>query len=319
MNVLKSITMRQACDEWLTWTRSDVKPSTACRYEEIILRHIDPQLGECRLDELTTARLDEWICFLRTEGRVDRSGPLSAKTVNCILSVVKLVLDYAREHDYDVAPILIHYPRHRATSIRILTPDDQRRLEDTVISDGTVKSLGILLSLYTGLRIGEVCGLRWSDWDPATGLLSVSRTVSRISGGDNRQRTRVIIDTPKTESSCRVIPVPTFLNSIITSHLASPETYILSGKMTPAEPRVFYTYYRRFLRRAGLPDYNYHALRHTFATRCVEHGCDPRTLSEILGHADITTTLRRYVHPTMELKRRELERMANGCRSAHKL
>ena len=169
--------------------------------------------------------------------------------------------------------------------------------------------IGILLSLYTGLRIGEVCALRWEDINFDTQTLNVNKTLMRIQdlSPQAKSRTKIIVGTPKTGNSIRKIPLPEGICPFLWQLRRSPSCYLLTGTTDYMEPRSYYNRYKKILCSLELNQYNYHALRHTFATRCVEHGFDVKSLSEILGHADVSTTMRRYVHPSMKTKREQMQ------------
>ncbi|MDO4541159.1 MAG: site-specific integrase, partial [Syntrophomonadaceae bacterium] len=161
----------------------------------------------------------------------------------------------------------------------------------------------------------EICGLRFEDIDLVSGILTVSRTVIRIKVTDEQAatKTRVILDAPKTQSSRRQIPLPAFLIALAAEQCKAAgrtDAYILTGTQDIAEPRTYYRQYQAILEACGLKPHTFHALRHSFATRCVEQGCDPKTLSELLGHANVKITLERYVHPSMRSKRAVVERLA---------
>ncbi|MBQ9745412.1 MAG: site-specific integrase, partial [Clostridia bacterium] len=173
-------------------------------------------------------------------------------------------------------------------------------------------SLGILFALFTGVRIGELCGLRWEDIDLRSSTPCVRRTVERIADLDplSPAKTKVIISEPKTESSVRTIPLPSFLAEYLRRVQMAGEVYLVSGNTETPEPHCFYVRYKNFLKKHGIGDYTFHALRHTFATQCVEYGFDTKSLAEILGHSSVTTTMAFYVHPTMEQKRAQMELLA---------
>ena len=291
---------------WLSSVEADVKESSYANYNFIAGHYIFPHIGEVRLSELTRETADGYVRMLRTEGRAGGGG-LSPKMVGCILAVIRRVISYAKDHDMPVPDVRFRAPRQKRPGIRVLPVADQKRLEEACEEAGTV-GLGILLSLYGGLRIGEVCGLRWDSVDLEAGLITVSRIISRIRSADRRkgQKTRVLIGTPKTDTSRRHVPVASFLKEKLEKARRDRDCYVLTGSREYMEPRVFYSRYRKLLRDIGLPPYNYHALRHTFATRCVESGVEVKALSEILGHADISITLSRYVHPTLEQKKKQI-------------
>jgi integrase len=226
--------------------------------------------------------------------------------------VLKSVIRYAGESGYSFGNTdNIRFPQREAHAAAPLDAANRTALERMVMDSEDTVSLGILFALFCGLRIGEVCGLRWEDINPLAGTVRVQRTVERVADLDPnaKSRTKLIIGEPKTRSSLREIPLPGFLVEQLARYEKKSGCYLLTNRDTPCEPSVFYGRYKNFMRRLGMGEYNFHALRHTFATRCVEEGFDIKSLSEILGHSNVSTTLGIYVHPTMEQKRAQMERL----------
>ena len=306
---------------WLSSIRQDVKASTLARYHFLLQYHIFPELGMIPLNRLDNVLLEEYVRKKRDTGSRD-GGELAPKTVNCLISVIKQVLRFAEEEGCLDKPLKIRALRQNKPEIRIMTREEQRQLETMAAKDGGPAALGILVALYTGLRIGEVCALQWKDISLEYSVITVSRTISRIQEYRTREygsrvkaaRTRVVLSSPKTDSSRRMIPIADALKEFLMPYRSAPDCYLLTGKTNYIDPRTFYRKYRRFLEECGIGPYNYHALRHTFATRCVESGADIKSLSEILGHADVSVTLGRYVHPSMEQKKQTIEKMFLGMR-----
>lgn len=184
-----------------------------------------------------------------------------------------------------------------------MTKEQQLRLEEYMKAHPSFTGVGINLSMYMGLRIGEVCALQWKDIDLEKRILTVSKTIQRVQCRTGAKRTKLIITEPKSESSKRTIPIPDCLLSVLRENKADGDIYVVSGKRKPVEPRTVQYRFAKTLHNADLPSFHYHSLRHLFATRCVELGFDVKTLSEILGHSSVEVTLNRYIHSDMDHKR----------------
>ena len=206
----------------------------------------------------------------------------------------------ARVHGFRNILADVVLPKVQKKEMNLLTDGQQKNLCRYLLNNPCNTSICVLLSLYTGLRVGEVCGLEWSDIDLEKSILTVRRTVQRIRTGIHG--TKLIVDSPKSRTSQRLIPIPAFLMKILRKFRKNDDCYILSGSAKITEPRTLQHRFRSLLKKAALPSVNYHSLRHMFATNCIRAGFDVKTLSEILGHASVETTLNRYVHSSMERK-----------------
>ena len=306
--------------DWLRLIRSDVKESTYSRYISMIEKHILPELGSMPLSVISSEDIERFTQKKLQCGNLKNSGGLSPKTVTGFLSVIRLALNYGAECGYDCCgSILIRNPRKNMPDIQILTSREQQKLESVLIEENSPVSIGILLSLYLGLRIGEICALRWEDFDLENGLLYVKRSMQRIPNLDAAKdnplsaKTKIIIDDPKTSSSVRNIPIPAGLLPLFCQYKKEANIYVLTGSDSYLEPKGYYRKYKQIMNKCGLGRFNYHALRHTFATRCIENDFDVKSLSEILGHANVSTTLQRYVHPSVSLKRQHMDRLGTAA------
>lgn len=308
----EKITFEQVMREWLSSRKDSVKASTFAHYANLLEKHILPELGTYEFSLLTGEILDQYLKEKLRKGRLDGKGGLSPKTVADIRSVLLLGIEYARKQQYPCnINTKIFYPRCRQKEIQVLGREEQEKLEQVLFKEQDPIALGVLIALYGGLRIGEICALQWGDIHFEKGTIQVSKTLIRVRnlGEEKEKKTRILIEQPKTESSNRTVPLPTFLLKFLGRWKQAKDRYILTGTKYYLEPRMCLEKYKRLLARAGLPSYTFHTLRHTFATRCVESGFDPKSLSEILGHANINTTLQRYVHPSIELKKAQMERL----------
>ena len=183
---------------------------------------------------------------------------------------------------------------------------ERKRLESYLLHNQNNTNISVLLCLFTGLRVGELCGLKWSDIDFQNGTVSVCRTVQRIN---KHGKSEVAIGSPKSKSSVRIVPIPDFLLAILKAKRKGDDFYIITGTSKPTEPRTMQNRFKSILKTCGIRNVNFHLLRHTYATMCIENGFDPKTLSELLGHADASITLNRYVHSSMQMKKNYVSRL----------
>ena len=199
----------------------------------------------------------------------------------------------------------------------VLSKSSQRKIMEFAKENFTFQNLGIYICLSAGLRIGEVCALTWNDLDTELGAISITKTIQRIYyvGGEER-RTEVIIDTPKSKNSIREIPMTKDLLRMVKplKKVVNGSFYVLTNSAVPTEPRTYRNYYKRLMKQLDIPALKFHGLRHSFATRCIESNCDYKTVSVLLGHSNISTTLNLYVHPNMEQKKRCVEQMFKALR-----
>lgn len=287
------LTVTELFSEWLSAVRNSVKESTFANYTMKINHHILPVFGTVPYELLTSAAVHDFITR-----KID-SG-LSAKYVSDIIIILKSMAKYMkRVHGYRNPVEYVNLPKQKRHEKSLYSAAQQRNLTAFLMRNINLTSLGILLSLYTGLRIGEICGLKWKDIDYSQKILNVNRTVQRIQTATG---SKLSVTAPKTASARRSIPIPSCIIKLLRRFSSAGELYVLSGTEQPVEPRTMQNRYHAMLKKAGLPSINYHSLRHMFATNSLQAGFDIKTLSEILGHASVETTLRAYVHSSMERK-----------------
>ncbi|MBQ6016437.1 MAG: site-specific integrase [Clostridiales bacterium] len=303
---------------YLAARRPFLKESSYAHYVELAEHYIEPYVGKLNFEDLDSNKAGEYVSRLKTCGKTSGKGGLSDKTIRDICSLLKSVYYFAAENGD--CPSDIRFPRltlakpSRMKS-QVLAASHQKQLEAYLTANMSPENLGIILCLYTGMRIGEICALKWSDVDFESCLVNVNRTVLRIRNTEKRgkqPKTVIVTGTPKTETSQRVIPVPKAIGRLLKSEgkQMPGDYYVATCSNHLMEPRRYYEKYKQILRKCGITtDYTFHALRHTYATRCIESGIDPKVVSELLGHSSVTITLNRYVHPTMELKKRCVERL----------
>ncbi|HAY30186.1 tyrosine-type recombinase/integrase [Alistipes sp.] len=295
---------------WKEDKKQYVKRSTFSAYTLLIENHILPSFGEMVLVE--EQDVQAFVFRKLDEG-------LSQKTIKDILIVLKMILRFGVKNQMiEYRQIDIKFPTERDKhSIDILSRSRQRQIMEYVQSHFTFKNLGIYLCLSSGMRIGEICALTWDDLDIENGVIHVRKTIQRIYIVEaDRKHTEVILDTPKTKNSIREIPMTKNLQKMIRpiKKVVNENFYVLTNDPTPTEPRTYRNYYRQFMQSLGLPAMKFHGLRHSFATRCIESKCDYKTVSVLLGHSNISTTLNLYVHPNMEQKRHCIDQMCKMLR-----
>ena len=314
----QKIRYREIIYLWLESNRLKLKPQTYAKYLYIIERHILPSIDMVLLNKVDSLFINRLLHAKSERGKLDGTGGLSPNYIRTIRFILVASIKYAAREGYNCASLgEISKPVLRKKDLEILTVQEQSQLEQYIVQDLDERKLGVLLSLYTGMRIGEVCGLRWSDIDFEKRIIHIHHSIERIhnittKAGD--PKTRLVLCDVKTLSSNRIIPIPTNLYELLRRKQQSSDTFVIRGKLYDfTDPRTFQYNFHRYLRACGIRNVNYHAVRHTFATRCVEAGMDIKTLSEILGHASVNITLNTYVHSSLERKRAQLEAMTIYC------
>lgn len=300
-------------DQWLKAVQINVKESTYARYYQLVKTHISPILGKYSVEKLSSSLLEQYTNSLLKSGRLDGTGGLSPKTVSDILTVIKSSLKYARNNEYLVKCKTENITvKKTVQEIQVLSVNEQTILKNHLIFDINETKFGVLLCLYTGIRIGELCALRWEHLDLKRGILSIRETMQRIKNVSNSDgsKTHITITSPKSACSIRDIPLPLFLIELAKDLESSPKSFVLTGSKTKfIEPRTLQNRFKKIVSKCDIPEINYHILRHTFATRCIEVGFEIKSLSEILGHANVNITLNRYVHSSFELKQENMEKL----------
>ena len=298
-------TVREIATAWKEYKRPYVKQSTMAAYVLILENHILPCFGDS--DSLHEQAVQAFV-LQKLE------NDLSVKTVKDILIVLKMVMKFGVKNEWMAYYEWdIKYPTtSTGKELEVLSVANHRKILNYIQSHFTFTGLGVYISLSTGLRIGEICALKWSDVNVADGTITVSRTIERIYIIEGEKKhTELVINSPKTKNSCREIPMSKELLAMIKplKKVVNDNFYVLTNDERPTEPRTYRNYYNELMAKLGIPKLKYHGLRHSFATRCIEAGCDYKTVSVLLGHSNISTTLNLYVHPNMEQKKRCIARM----------
>lgn len=297
------ITVGKVYEEWLNAIVNRVKESTYVNYKAKFEKHILPVFSDISCADLSAGRINAFINKKLADG-------LSASYVRDIFTVFKSMLKYAQEeYGFNLSLKNVVLPKCEKKQTEKISDTEQKRIVSYLKENMSLTAFGILLSLFMGLRIGELCGLKWEDVDFSKKILHIRRTVQRIGSASGSRKTKVIISTPKSDTSFRDIAIPDFLMGCFEMFRNEADFFILTGADKPVEPRTMQYRYKKILQSAEIEDHNYHKLRHTFATNCAEKGFDVKTLSVVLGHSSVNLTLNRYVHPDRSHERRLMNSM----------
>ncbi len=293
--------------QWLETTMNNYKQSTYVKYRNTLTKHILPELGNYQLYQIDTNLINTF-CYKKLQ-----NYNLSPKSVKDILSIVKLVIKYAEKFgmhcNCDFSAVSIKSP---SPTVKGLTSIQSRQLTDILLKNINHINIGILISLYTGIRIGELCALKFNDIFFETNTIQISKTMQRIQnfrGGKNK--TDILISSPKSKCSIREIPIPQFIiDLIIKNNLYRKDAFLLTGEVSRfIEPRTLQNKFNKITSICNIENATFHMIRHTFASNCIEAGVDAKSLSEILGHSSVNITLNRYVHSSMKLKKLNMEKL----------
>ena len=299
------LTVADTAEQWLSSAKLRVKESSYANYENIVSKHILPVLGGEYMANLTMQKLNDFIHYKLNHGRLNGKGGLSAKSVRDIMTVYRSIESFA-SREYGIRETHFTMPKIEKKQTDVLNAFERKKLENYLLHNQNSTNISILLCLFTGLRVGELCGLKWGDIDFENGTLSISRTVQRIN---KHGKSEVVIGSPKSKTSVRTVPIPDFVIAILKKRKKDNDIFIITGNCKPTEPRTMQNRFKSILKVCGIRNVNFHLLRHTYATVCIENGFDPKTLSELLGHADASITLNRYVHSSMQMKKKYVSRL----------
>lgn len=297
---------------WLISTLPRVKESTANKYRNLLTSYIMPYLSSFPLSELSPSCIETVCNNLLHSGGKQQTG-LSPKTVSDALSVIRNILRYAAANGHTVCDIQSVQIKHDFRPMRVLSRKEQEKLCSYLYAHLNSFNIGILICLFTGIRVGELCALKWEDISLKENTIYIHQTMQRVQAQNTGpKKTKIIITTPKSICSIRTIPIPAELAEIILKYQTTNVGFFLTNSNQHyVEPRTMQNRFKEVLKENSINEANFHALRHTFATRCVEVGFDVKSLSEILGHASVNITMNRYVHPSLELKKQNMQRLSD--------
>lgn len=281
---------------WLESRRSRIKESSYASYRNKLEHQIIPYYGNLQYTQLSLEEIERFIAEKKAAG-------LSAKYIADMVIMMKSAAKWAETtKNYANRIRNAEMPKSQSKEAEVFSHEEQKKLLQTILVSHNSTACGVLLTMYTGLRIGELCALQWKDIDFDTGILHIAKTVQRIKVYGEKSKTAVKVTAPKSATSLRDIPLPAFLIKMLAAYCGNESAYIASGSKTLIEPRSFTNRYKALLKKADVPSRKFHCLRHSFSTSALQQGFDIKTLSEILGHASANITMRVYVHTSMERK-----------------
>ena len=300
---LEKVTFENLSNDWLEYKKPTIKESSYLNYKFTISNKFMDEFGDMNVNCLLAYNFNSLVTELMES--------LSPKTVKDIMTVLKSILKYGEiKYDVNFKTSLISTPNPSGKEVEVFTEKDRKKLENYCIESNELKDIGVMISLYTGLRIGEVCALKWKNLDFENKCIKVTHTLQRVYEGKNK--TKVLYDKPKTKKSIRTIPMAKVLYDKLKplSKQFSKDAFVLTGDEEKYIEPLGYRYtYKKILDDCGIEYKKYHILRHTFATRCIAVGMDIKSLSEILGHANVSITLNIYVHSSFETKNKFINKL----------
>ncbi|MDD3401839.1 MAG: site-specific integrase [Hespellia sp.] len=302
-------------NEWLESISNEVRDSTFMEYKRVANRFIIPELGNIRISQITVETTRRFIIHLESLENSYYHRPLSSNSIKHIYTILKQILKYGNQRKYfPVFGVIYKFSSNITQEGRCFPENDILKLTDFLTQTMTPRKYGVIVCIYTGIRIGELCALKWKDFDLSKGIMHIRKTVKRIEAPQSSDKKyQLVLGFPKTDTSYRDIPIPHHLLEQLTrlhATIISDDCFFLNGKSDIfVDPRSYQRSFERWLHQCELPPINFHSLRHSFASRCLQSGCDIKTLSELLGHSNPTITLKMYVHTTMEQKRKAVERL----------
>ena len=299
------LTFEELAYEWLEARRKSIKKSTYSNYRYMVDKYLTSKLGKLKAKSLEKYDFNEFVEELNED--------YSTKTVRDIIVILKSILRFGEnEHNLKLKIKKIISPRQDTEPVIIFSKREIGRLEKCCLRENTLRSLGIIICLNTGLRIGEICALRWKNIDLEKREIIVKQTLQRIYE-EKTGKTTIQLDTPKSKKSVRNIPISSKLYDIFVplKKKYKDEDFFLTGNMEKfVEPRSYQYTFKEILKKSKIKSsYKFHNLRHTCATNCINVGMDVKSLSEILGHANIEITLDKYVHSSYKTKKKFLEKL----------
>lgn len=300
----------EVSNEWLELKRLSVKHSTFNKYESVINIHFKPFFNNYTISQINDELV---ISFFNS---LFEKNKYSASTLETIRFILKSISNFM-QLKYEIRGCFINLIKinKESTPVVTLTKQQKEDLSNHCFINYNAISIAVLISLYGGLRIGEICALKWSNIDFDEGYIHVNKTAERLKNREDMDsKTKVMILNPKTPTSKRIVPIPMFLIEYILEYkrmnnVNVEDDYILTNNKKIPDPR---TTQERFSKLCKMFDFriNFHALRHSYATSCVMHNVDIKSLSEILGHSNVGITLNLYVHSSFDFKKKQIDKIS---------
>lgn len=297
--------------QWLFTNQIRLKGASEAKYTNVIESHIIPAIGGVKLSDLNSSTINAFLDRQLNQGGIKNGEALAPSYVRTMAIIIEAAINYGvMEGLCNPLRTPINKPSVPKKDLVILSRIAEATLTEILMCDSSKVAIGTLVALQAGLRIGEVCALRWSDVDFENNVIHIRHTISRVPSPNSEHKTMLILDTPKTPSSLRDIPMPSSLRKVLLiAYQNRTSKYVVSDNQTFVGTRTFDYQYRKLLKKYNIQIFSFHTLRHTYATRCAEHGMDAKTLSRLLGHSSSTTSLNIYVHPSLDIAMQYLEQI----------
>ncbi len=295
---MKKIKYQEVATMWIEEHKLYIKQSTYHMYNFILNRHLIAHFGDFEITHINTDAIQEFIALKAKCGHLKTKESLSIKMLKDIIIVLRQSLEYAVKKGYAVdGKFKIKFPKEQIISskIEVFTDSDMRKLLLVLEKDNSTINMGILIAVYTGIRIGEICSLKWSDINLLEGTININKTIQTLYYLENG-RNKLSITTPKSEKSNRIVPINPRVLIKLKQLSKNNDFYLLTGSKKAMNPACYRYYYYKLLANNNVNKKSFHSLRHTFATKCINQGTDYKTVSEMLGHANVATTIDIYQH-----------------------
>lgn len=309
-------TFRNYASYWIKTKQFETRETTFGNYCSKLKNHIIPLLGDIPCDKFNNKLLQQFAYWASQKGGANQRG-LSEKTIKDTLILIKSIIRDGQEEgvfpDFVIGRTKVPKKLCLETTKKTYTEEEYKKIIKYLLDHMTTQGLGILIGIYTGMRIGEICALKWEDIDLENKLIRVNKTVSRVYNPlfTGKEKCKVVITPGKTQNSRRVIPIADVLYKVLKKMKNKDNYYVTTGTAKSHEPRTYRTHYKNIIDKCGVEYIKFHALRHSFASINIENGTDAKTVSEILGHADISITLQAYTHTSNKAKTKAINKFNN--------